>query len=85
MPALCALPHVPVTPRADSQETSAQDDLDIMLTAIKTETFLLTVSRPTEVECTGCKLSGAEPFKRVSLITDSAGSVKLNTVYGPDY
>ena len=55
MPALCALPTpVPVTPRRDAQETSAQDELDIMLTAIKTETFLLTVTRPTEIQCS-CK------------------------------
>nr|KAG5714044.1 hypothetical protein BaRGS_020372 [Batillaria attramentaria] len=50
MPALCAtLPPCPPT-RNQEQETNAQEDLDIMLTAIKTETFLLTVSAPSGLD-----------------------------------
>ena len=67
MPALCTLAalDVPVTPRQDKQETSAQEELDIMLTAIKTETFLLTVSRPTESDDCTCKL-GTDPLNGYS-------------------
>lgn len=51
MPALVALAPSPVSPyETCTQESSAQDDLDIMLTAIKAETFLLAVTAHTQID-----------------------------------